>query len=221
MNPTDFRAKVSQRNRHRCPRTKLVALGGGAGLVLFASAGLALAGETRTVTVGDNFFQPTEVRIAPGDTVEWRWVGRSPHNVAAEELAPVPFRSRIVTSGTFRRTFTTPGVYRYICQVHPREMRARVVVGNANADRTPPRITSLSVRPAKGSVSVTVRFSEKVRAKVQLSGRSARSTIKTLGPGSAKLVFKGLRPGQYKVAVVAQDFAANRASKRSRSFTVR
>ncbi len=221
MNPTDFLAHTAQRNRQRRPRTKLLALAAGAGLVLSGSAGIALAGETRTVTVGDDFFQPTEVRIAPGDTVEWRWVGRSPHNVAAEELAPVPFRSRIVTSGTFRRTFTTPGVYRYICQVHPREMRARVVVGNADADRTPPRITSLAVRPAKGSVSVTMRFSEKVRAKVQLSGRSARSTIKTLGPGSAKLVFKGLRAGQYRVAVVAQDFAGNRASKRSRSFTVR
>ncbi len=76
-------------------------------------------------------FDPHEVTIRVGDTVEWR--NRSPwsHSVSADptlaadpsnvELpaGAAPFASPDIPPGdVFRHTFTTPGRYRYVCVPH-------------------------------------------------------------------------------------------------------
>ncbi len=88
-------------------------------------------------------FDPAEIAIKAGDTVEWRNIGSIPHTVTADpRRAPSsknvelpdgaePFDSGWVTGGqSFRYTFSKPGVYRYVCLPHERaRMLGTVIVG--------------------------------------------------------------------------------------------
>jgi plastocyanin len=96
-----------------------------AGLVAALPSGAAA--ETVGVRVGDLFFDPTRVTINPGDTVRWRWVGDAPHNVTVKR-GPVKFKSEDKTSGRFKKKLNRTGTYRYICTIHPDDMRGRIVV---------------------------------------------------------------------------------------------
>jgi plastocyanin len=80
----------------------------------------------------ERMFMPGKITIKVGQTVEWDNddttmphevttdpnVASDPSNVSIPEGAE-PFDSRLITSGkSFRRQFTTPGVYRYACPPH-------------------------------------------------------------------------------------------------------
>lgn len=87
-------------------------------------------------------FDPAEVRIRAGQTVEWRNKAFFPHTVTfdpaqAEDASHValpdgvaPFDSGSIGGGqSWRHTFTTPGTYRYICKPHEgHEMLGTVIV---------------------------------------------------------------------------------------------
>lgn len=87
-------------------------------------------------------FEPAEVRIRAGETVEWRNKAFFAHTVTfdpaqAQDPSQVslpagvaPFDSgKIGGGGTWRRRFTTPGTYRYVCKPHEdHDMRGVVVV---------------------------------------------------------------------------------------------
>jgi plastocyanin len=77
-----------------------------------------------TVSVRDDVFEPTEVTVAKGEAVAWRWSGNNPHNVSGPG-----FKSKIQTSGTFTRTFAKAGSFDYRCEVHPGMTGAVVVTG--------------------------------------------------------------------------------------------
>jgi plastocyanin len=87
----------------------------------------AEASATKRVRVGDLFFRSRAVTVQRGDTVRWVWVGQAPHNVTVTR-GPVEFRSRTKTDGAYRKRLNRRGTYRYICTVHPDDMRGRVVV---------------------------------------------------------------------------------------------
>jgi plastocyanin len=87
----------------------------------------AEASATKRVRVGDFFFRSGSITIQRGDTVRWVWVGRAPHNVRVTS-GPVEFRSRIKRDGAYRKRLNRRGTYRYLCTVHPTDMRGRVVV---------------------------------------------------------------------------------------------
>ncbi|MBC7771319.1 MAG: hypothetical protein H7210_02375 [Pyrinomonadaceae bacterium] len=109
-------------------------------------ASTSRADEVFVSVVGNNWFYNDEInmnidlRIAPGDTVTWEWVGF--HNV----VSGVPsqgsqgdgrFRSGSpMSKGSFSVTFTEPGVYPYYCQLHGAHGMASTVVVEAacNAD---------------------------------------------------------------------------------------
>lgn len=88
-------------------------------------------------------YVPDEIRIMRGDTVEWRNLQTYPHTITADparvsnranvELpeGAEPFDSgRVRGGGVWRRTFTVPGVYRYLCLPHERQgMFGTVIVG--------------------------------------------------------------------------------------------
>jgi plastocyanin len=80
----------------------------------------------------ERMFMPEKITIKVGQTVEWDNddttmphevttdpnVASDPSNVSIPEGAE-PFDSRLITSGkSFRRQFTTPGLYRYACPPH-------------------------------------------------------------------------------------------------------
>ncbi len=88
-------------------------------------------------------FVPDQVMVKVGDTVEWRNIQTFPHTVTADpdkaanpgnvELpdGAEPFDSGVLRAGqTFRRTFTKPGRYRYVCLPHEGAgMLGSVIVG--------------------------------------------------------------------------------------------
>lgn len=86
-------------------------------------------------------FSPAVVQIRAGDTVEWRNASPFGHTVTADpslvknranvrlpQGAP-PFNGPLPAGGTYRRKFTRPGTYDYVCLPHEGAgMKGRVVV---------------------------------------------------------------------------------------------
>ena len=87
----------------------------------------AAASATKRVRVGDFFFRSRSITIQRGDRVRWVWVGQAPHNVTVTR-GPVEFSSRTKSDGAYRKRLSRRGTYRYICTLHPDDMRGRVVV---------------------------------------------------------------------------------------------
>jgi plastocyanin len=92
----------------------------------------ALAGQARAdivdVIIGDSFFQTTtagnagfgtsNTTIHVGDTVRWTWVGGRPHSTTSV-MEPAEWDSGVQGAGfVFTHTFTTAGMYDYICVIH-------------------------------------------------------------------------------------------------------
>ncbi len=120
-------------------------------MVLLATGGIeaAMASADPALVVNLNNrlqFVPAEIRIKVGDTVEWRNTGSYPHTVTADPNRAArkanielpdgvqPFGSgRMGAGATFRYTFNTPGIYRYVCLPHEGAgMLGRVVVNPAS-----------------------------------------------------------------------------------------
>lgn len=98
-----------------------------AALPAVASEPDAHAAATKRVKVGDLFFKKLSITIESGDTVTWMWVGEARHNVTVKR-GPRKFHSRTKTSGTYEKKLRKRGTYRYICTVHPDEMRGKIIV---------------------------------------------------------------------------------------------
>jgi len=77
---------------------------------------------------------PTVVPVNTGDEVVWDFTGSvQPHNVKgasgpAEDPEWLAVKTGFQTSGEFRRTFGTPGTYKFICEVHPGTMTGTLEV---------------------------------------------------------------------------------------------
>ena len=80
-------------------------------------------------------FGPAAVRVEPGTTVTWSWIGAGgSHNVAASDGE---FESDLVDSDehTFEHTFEEAGVYTYACTPHQTlGMKGAVVVGDVEVE---------------------------------------------------------------------------------------
>ena len=98
------------------------------------------------VDVGDLWFCSSgfqgascDTFIEAGDTVNWNWVGFLPHNVFecgnnwsnGPSCAGADWSSSTQTAGNFNRQFDTPGVYYYLCTVHPTTMKGTITVASA------------------------------------------------------------------------------------------
>ena len=106
----------------------LVPLGlAGVALPAAASEPAAHAAATKKVKVGDLFFKKSKITVESGDTVKWTWVGVAPHDVTVTS-GPRKFHSRTQTSGTYSKKLRKRGTYRYICTVHPTQMKGKIVV---------------------------------------------------------------------------------------------
>jgi len=89
------------------------------------------------VTVNDFYFAPTAVTIRKGRAVKWVWSSYNtyPHDVhlkqgpkALKNKSRFSTTTTAVTDAHFQRTFEVPGTYKFICTVHPSEMKMTVTV---------------------------------------------------------------------------------------------
>lgn len=98
------------------------------------------------VAVGDNAFDPTEVRVDPAAddtvTVTWTWRGGNTHTVTADDGS---WGSGQQSTGTFDHTFTERGTYAYYCQIHGRGSMSGVIQIGPPAEPEPVTATHLYV----------------------------------------------------------------------------
>ncbi|HEV7400868.1 MAG TPA: plastocyanin/azurin family copper-binding protein [Solirubrobacterales bacterium] len=102
-----------------------------------ATAGGKTAAKPKLVSVADFYFGPDQVTIKRGDAVKWVWATSNtyPHDVhlkqgpkGLQHKGSYSTRTTAVTNARFRRTFETPGTYRFICTIHPTQMKLTVTV---------------------------------------------------------------------------------------------
>ena len=114
-------------------KTYLLGAVGMAALLAAVLPRLTAAGETAvkaaasTATVQiDNFtFTPATLTVAAGTAVTWKNEDDGPHRIGDKDGT---FKSAALdTDDTFSHTFATPGVYPYICTIHP-YMAGKIVV---------------------------------------------------------------------------------------------
>jgi plastocyanin len=104
-----------------------------------AEAGPAAASSApRAVSVdmGDLFFKPPQVSVAPGGKITWTNKGQAPHDAKFDD---VPGQTPTLKNGQSAGLTAPdkPGSYSYVCTIHPAKMRAVVVVvGQNTADPT-------------------------------------------------------------------------------------
>jgi plastocyanin len=102
-----------------------------AAMTLAACATLALAGGAAarqgdvSVTIKNFDFHPMAVTVPVGATVTWKNLDGEPHTVTSTDGS---FRSAALDENdAFSFRFAKPGVYKYLCTIHPR-MVATVIV---------------------------------------------------------------------------------------------
>ena len=85
----------------------------------------SLAGEARTIEIGDFAFSPSEIRVEAGARVVFVNHDDTPHNVVDRNSA---FRSEALDTGeSFSIVFDRPGEISYFCGLHP-QMTGKIIV---------------------------------------------------------------------------------------------
>jgi plastocyanin len=100
------------------------------------SAGPMPSATPTLITIKDFVFTPKVVSIPIGGSVTWKNLDQAAHTVT--DTSAHAFDSGSLAIGkTYTFTFAKPGVYKYICTVHP-SMVATILVGpNATMAPTP------------------------------------------------------------------------------------
>jgi plastocyanin len=233
------------------------ALGLGCAVALWAAAPAAAAPQT-VLGTDDLVFAPAHVAVAPGEAVTWRFDGTvQAHNVAANGAEPALPDWDAFTTPTkvapppVSYTFTAPGVYRFICTVHPDTMVGTVTVGEnalpqgsapplsqqplandapagvvvekVSLDKAKPKLTSVRAsRAARGAVRVRFRVDEESTVQVRL--RRGGRTVRSAtveGTGRRSVTLRRAPAGRYRVEVRATDVAGNRSRWKKTAITVR
>lgn len=86
------------------------------------------------ITVGNNFFDPSATTVAVGTKVTWTWDACGSdgyggqtcvsHGIMFDDGAQAPAQ----TQGTWTRTFSAAGTYKYHCTVHGASMSGTITV---------------------------------------------------------------------------------------------
>jgi plastocyanin len=105
--------------------------------LLPVTAGAGAAAKPKLVSVADFYFGPSQVTVKRGGAVKWVWAASNtyPHDVhlkqgpkGLEHKGSYSTKTTAVTNARFTRAFETPGTYRFICTIHPTQMKLTVTV---------------------------------------------------------------------------------------------
>lgn len=197
------------------------------------------------VSIGNFRYQPQRIEIVTGDTVLWFWDGPDRnHSVTASAGQAEQFDSDPGGNPNHRRNeafahrFTQPGTFTYYCRVHSFMRGTVVVTGEPVADDViPPAISALRARPARlcarrskrcraTATVIGFRLDEAARVAGRVIGRRNKtvrrfSVAGREGANRVKLRARGLRPGLYRVVLVATDAAGNRSIEKTVRIRVR
>jgi plastocyanin len=95
-------------------------------LLMMSSAYPHLASAADAAVTIKNFdYSPMDIEVPAGTAIVWKNLDGEPHTVASVDGV---FRSPALDQGdSFKFTFNQPGVFKYICSIHPK-MRATITV---------------------------------------------------------------------------------------------
>ena len=101
--------------------------------VIVATGSLGVVGSRAadaTVSIVDFAFEPADLTVVAGTTVTWTVTrAAEPHTVTPLEPPGTFEGSPLLRSGdTFSVSVTAPGTIRYVCTIHPEDMRGTLVV---------------------------------------------------------------------------------------------
>jgi plastocyanin len=70
------------------------------------------------VLVKDNYFEPRSTEVRAEGKVVWKWSGENRHSIRFTKVPPGASRkgARSRSEGRWKRAFSRPGVYRYVCR---------------------------------------------------------------------------------------------------------
>ena len=88
------------------------------------------AAATRTVTIQDNSYSSSSLKLRKNDTILFRWgKPKHRHNVTSAS-GPATFHSRTTSSHSYSyaHKFTRTGTYSLFCTQHPTQMKLTVKV---------------------------------------------------------------------------------------------
>ena len=122
---------IEERRRTERMRTRHLLAAGLAALLLGAAGPAGCGGgdapaatAAGDVALRDFAFDPARAEIRAGDTVTWTNEGQQIHNVRGKGF----FSDGMDAGATYRHRFTEPGTYRYLCTLHPTQMKGTIVV---------------------------------------------------------------------------------------------
>ena len=97
-----------------------------AGVVLFAAGSASAA--SYNISVTDNYFNPANLQISPGDTITWINNGQNPHTITSDAGAELN-SGTLYTNNFYSHTFYNTGTFNYHCAIHP-AMHGTITVGS-------------------------------------------------------------------------------------------
>jgi plastocyanin len=198
--------------RRNSPLPLLLALS-----VALAAAVPATAAEVE-VTATDFRFAPAARTIAVGDTVIWRFATGG-HTSTASGGQAERWDSGTRDSGQeFRKTFSRPGRFQYVCIPHAGFMRGTVQVGT---DQVRDTVDAFRTTRTGSSVRVSFRLNEAATATFTLRGAERRTVRRgRLAAGRHSFTVRKLDAGSYRgTLALADDF--DKKSSAQKSFTIR
>ena len=77
-----------------------------------------------TVAISGFAFKPATLKTTVGKTVTWRNADAAPHTASAAQFSS----PQLARGASYKRRFTRPGTYTYLCALHP-GMKGKIVVG--------------------------------------------------------------------------------------------
>jgi plastocyanin len=121
-----------------------IALGAVVLALLPTTAGAGSTVKPKLVSVADFYFGPDRVTVTEGGAVKWVWAATNtyPHDVHLKQSpkglpnkGSYSTKTTAVTNASFKRSFETPGTYRFICTIHPTQMKLTVTVLKGGKNR--------------------------------------------------------------------------------------
>jgi plastocyanin len=145
-----------------------------------------------------NAWLPSAVTVKAGETVTWRFAGTAvAHNVKSDGTNWA-FANAIAVGGPDAQyTFTAPGTYSFVCQLHPGPMKGTVTVTDeAGTPPPPPPPPPLSEQPFPNDQAAPAAFELRDKAAPVLSGASVRRAAR-----AARVRFRLSEAGRVTIAV--------------------
>ena len=191
-----------------------------AALFLLLPAAPAAAFDWQTNVV-DFEFQPSEQKIAVGDSVTWTFSNEG-HTTASVGGQPDSWRSvddGVNPAGTlYTHVFNTPGRFEYVCLQHKDFMKGEVEVGT---DAVIDSISRYKTKRTGTRAKVSFLLNEPATVRYSLKGPSRRTVkLGRIGAGTHAFTLRRLKRGKYRGVLTVVDYFDKKITPRN-AFVVR